>query len=196
MIRKKSTKFKNFPNFFSSNCSHGEVESSLKAPLTFFRQPPESFLWKKKPVLNETFPYKIPKIFCSSSEKDWKNNLSKNFCLKSFSLDSQISFLITQLKFFPTRFPKKFRLLSKKIGKRYVLKTIFLSKLFPWTRKMQFQPTRQKTDVRPKTSAQCLKMMKNFICFPKQFFLNNSFYRYGECSFERPAKLFPLNYCK
>ena len=34
-------KCKNFSNFFSSKCSNGEVESSLKAPLTFFRLPAE-----------------------------------------------------------------------------------------------------------------------------------------------------------
>ena len=37
--------------------------------------------------------------------------------------------------------------------------------------------------------------MKNFICFPKEFF-SKWFYRYEECSFDRPAKLFLLNYRK
>ena len=45
-----------------------------------------------------------------------------------------------------------------------------------------------------KTSAQCLKRIKNFLCFPKQFFFKKRFYRYGQCSFDRPAKLFLLNY--
>ena len=43
MIRKKVHKrCKNFSKNFSSNCSHGEVGSSLKVPLTFFGQPAET----------------------------------------------------------------------------------------------------------------------------------------------------------
>ena len=44
MIRKKiHRRCKNFSKKFSSNCSHGEVKSSLKAPLTFSGQPAENF---------------------------------------------------------------------------------------------------------------------------------------------------------
>ena len=53
----------------------------------------------------------------------------------------------------------------------------------------------KKIDKRPKTSAQCLKMIKKLHLFSKSFF-EQIFYRYGECSFERPAKLFPLKYRK
>ena len=127
------------------------------------------------------------------SEKDWKNNFWKKLS-QSFSLDLQISFLITPPKLFRQSSEKKIRFLFKKIGKMYVLKNIFFPKFFLWTRRMQFQQTRQKKDKRPKTSAQCLKMIKNFICFPKQFFFKTRFYRYVEWSFDRPAKLFLLNY--
>ena len=33
-------------------------------------------------------------------------------------------------------------------------------------------------------------MIKIFICFPKQFFFKKCFYRYGECSFDRPPKFY------
>ena len=113
---------------------------------------------------------------------------------QSFSLDLQISFLITPPNFFLTRFWKKHQFLSMKNGKVFVSEDIFLPKVFLWTRRMQFQQTLQKNRQGPKTSAQCLKMIKNFICFPKQFFFKKCFYRYGECSFDRLAKFFLLNY--
>ena len=44
MIRKKVHKScTNFSKIFSSKSSHGDVESSMKAPLIFFRQPAELF---------------------------------------------------------------------------------------------------------------------------------------------------------
>ena len=128
------------------------------------------------------------------SEKDWKNNLWKKNCPKSFSLDLQISFLITPPNLFRQSSEKKSVFCPKKVGKMYVLKNIFPPKIFLWTRRMQFQQIRQKKDKRPRTSAQCLKMTKNFICFPKQFIFKKRFYRYVESSFDRPAKLFLLNY--
>ena len=127
------------------------------------------------------------------SEKDWKNNLWKKLYQKFFL--GPANFIFDNLaELIPTKFRKKIRFLSKKIGKEYILKNIFFPKVFLWTRRMQFQQTRQKIDKRPKTSAQCLKMIKNFICFPKQFFFKKRFYRYVEWSFDRPAKLFLLNY--
>ena len=41
--KKDHKKCKSFSKLFSSNCSHGEVGRSLKAPLTFFGQPAETF---------------------------------------------------------------------------------------------------------------------------------------------------------
>ena len=41
--KKVNKRCKNFSKIFSSKCSYGEVESSLKAPLNFFRQPAEFF---------------------------------------------------------------------------------------------------------------------------------------------------------
>ena len=41
--KKVHKRFKKFSKIFSSESSHGEVESSLKAPLTFFGQPAEVF---------------------------------------------------------------------------------------------------------------------------------------------------------
>ena len=127
------------------------------------------------------------------SEKDWKNNLWKKNCPKSFPLDLQISFLITPPNFFRQDSEKKSVFCPKKIGKIYVLKNIFFPKFFLWTRRMQFQQTRQKIDMRPKTSAQCLKIKISFV-FQNSFFSKKVFSRYGECSFDRPAKFFLLNY--
>ena len=92
-----------------------------------------------------------------------------------------------------TSFRKKPFIVQKQ-WKSVCFENYFFPKVFLWKRRMQFQQTRQKNRQGPKTSAQCLKMIENFICFPKQFFFKKCFYRYGECSFDRPAKFFLLNY--
>ena len=125
-------------------------------------------------------------------EEDWKNNLLKKICPKSFSSDLQISILINPPKFYGQVFEKN-RLLSKNNGKVYVLKTISALKCSYGNVECSFNKPAKKIDKRPKTSAQCLKMIINFICFPKQFFFEKCFYSYGECSFDRPAKFFLLN---
>ena len=156
----------------------------------------ESFLWKRESSFDkdaEIFIRKPRETFGQCPKKIGRITFQKKLS-QSFSLDLQISFLITPPSFFLTRFWKKIQFLSKNNGKIFVSGDIFFPKVFLWTRRMQFQQTRQKTRQGPKISAQCLKMIKNFICFPKQFFFKKCFDRYGESSFDRPAKLFLLNY--
>ena len=156
----------------------------------------ESFLWKRESSFDkdaEIFIRKPREIFGQCPKKIGRITFQKKFS-QSFSLELQISFLITPPSFSLTRFWKKIQFLSKNNGKVFVSEDIFFPKVFLWTRRMQFQQTRQKTRQGPKISAQCLKMIKNFICFPKQFFFKKCFDRYGESSFDTPAKLFLLNY--
>ena len=64
----------------------------------------------------------------------------------------------------------KILLLSKKNGKVYVLEIISSLKCSYGHVECSFNKPAKKVDMMPKTSAQCLKMIKNFLCFPKQFF--------------------------
>ena len=172
MIRIKVYKrCKNFSKRFSSKCSHGEVENSLDAQLTFFGQPAESF------------PLDIRKKQFVS--------FAKNFHPKVFvEIENQVmttpSFLFQELVKEVARCPK----LKKKIEIN-----LFFVEMLPWTRKMQFQHLRRKN--RQKTGkfpANCLKMVMKFICFLKQVsFLSRNFPIYEEYCFDRPAKLFLLN---
>ena len=64
----------------------------------------------------------------------------------------------------------KILLLSKNNGKVYILKIISSLKCSYGHVECSFNKPAKKVDMMPKTSAQCLKMIKNFLCFPKQFF--------------------------
>ena len=89
----------------------------------------------------------------------------------------------------------KIHLLSKKMEKCMFGKPLFFFKLFLWTRRMELQQTGQEKR-RGQKLLLCLKMIKNFICFQNSFFFKKGFYRYGECNFDRPAKLLLLKYQK
>ena len=54
----------------------------------------------------------------------------------------------------------------------------------------------EKFDKKPKTSCSLSKNEEKFHLFSKTVFSSKWFYRYEECSFDRPAKLFLLNYRK
>ena len=108
------------------------------------------------------------------SEKDWKNKFSKKKVAKFFFGPANFIF-DNPAELFPDKVLKKNQFLSMKNGKVFVSEDIFLPKVFLWTRRMQFQQTLQKNRQGPKTSAQCLKKIKNFICFPKQFFFQKVF---------------------
>ena len=119
--KKFHKKCKNFSKLFSSKCSYGEVESSLKAPLTFFRQPAE------------LFPLDIQKITnCMSS---------KRFSSESFYWNWESSF-DTSVTFF-SGIAQKFCSVSKK--EKNLETKPFLVKMLPWTRRMQLQHSRRKT---------------------------------------------------
>ena len=75
-------------------------------------------------------------------------------------------------------------------------KTFLFSKVFLWTRRMQFQQTRQKSRHEAKNFCSVSENDKNIHLFSKTVFFRKRFYRYGECSFDRWAKLFLLNYRK
>ena len=161
--KKVNKRFKFFRKKFSSKCSHGEVESNLKAPLTFFRQPaeffpldiqkktnsnfskrfsPEIFLWNWESSFDEDAeisPTK-PGDFRSMSKEDWKKNLIKSFkknVPKIFPWTFKFRCWQPRRKF-SDKVPNKIRLLSKNNGKVYALKNSFCSKVLLCTRRMQF----------------------------------------------------------
>ena len=113
------------------------------------------------------FPYKIPGHFRSRSEKILNNNF-KEKTPKKFSWTCSFRFS-QSLWNFSDKVSKKNCLLSKYIGKMYFLKTFFSLKCSNGHVKCSFNKSAKKLDKRPKISAQCLKMIKNFICFPKDF---------------------------
>ena len=90
----------------------------------------------------------------------------------------------------------KILLLSKNNGKVYILKIISSLKCSNGHVECSFNKPAKKVDMMPKTSAQCLKMIKIFLVFENSFFFKKRFDRHGECSFERPAKLLLLKYQK
>ena len=97
-------------------------------------------------------------------------------------------------EFFPTSSWKKSVLFPKIMEKCMFWKMFFSRKCSYGRVECSFNKPAKKTDMRPKTSAECLEMIKNFICFPKRFFFKNSFFKYGESSFDSPAKISLLNY--
>ena len=116
MIRKKVHKrCKSFSKRISPNCSHGEVESSLKAPLTFFGQPAEIFLLEIQEKNNLRFCKRLaPESLHWNWESSFDNSAtfySENWSKKSLSVQKW----------------------KKKLEK----KQFFVKMLF-WTRKMQF----------------------------------------------------------
>ena len=114
------------------------------------------------------FPYKIPGHFRSRSAKNLNNNF-KEKCPKKF-FGPAVFVFDKAFEFFPKRFRKKIVCCPKKLEKCIFWKTYFSLKCSNGHVKCSFNKRAKKIDKRPKTSAQCLKMIKNFLCFPKQFF--------------------------
>ena len=111
---------KNFSKKFSSKSPHGYVESSMKAPLTFFGQPAESF------------PLDI--------QKKQFVSFAKNFHPKvSFKTENPV---LTTSWLFLQELVKKFAV--SKMKKKLEV-NLFFVKMLPWTRRMQFQHPRRKT---------------------------------------------------
>ena len=105
---------KNFSKLFSSESSHGDVESSMKARRTFFGEPAESF-----PLDIQT------KTICKFCKKLSPESFHWNW---EFSFDNSATFL--------ARIGQK-NSLCPKMKKKLELKLFFVKMLF-WTRKMQF----------------------------------------------------------
>ena len=62
--------------------------------------------------------------------------------------------------------------------------------MLPWTRKMQYNIPVEKIDQKPKTSCSLSKNDENFHLFAKRVFSSKWFYRYNECNFDSPTKVF------
>ena len=144
MIRKKVHKrCKNFSKTFSSICSHGEAESRWEGLLTFFGHPAENF-----PLdIQKKTTFRFSKTFSPESfHWNWES-----------SFDNSATFLRELVKKI-AQCPKMNKLWNK---------TVFLE-ILPWTRRMQL-PSKNSTRSR-KLPAHCLKMIRKFFYFPKQFF--------------------------
>ena len=118
------------------------------------------------------FPYKIPGHFRSRSEKNLNNNF-KEKCPKKF-FGPAVFVFDKAFEIFPKRFRKKIVCCPKKLEKCIFWKTFFSLKCSYGHVKCRFNKPAKKIDKRPKTSAQCLKMLKKFICFTKQFFFSKN----------------------
>ena len=119
--------------------------------------------------------------------------MQKNFHTK-VSIETENPVLTTPLLFF-ARIGQKNRSVSKN-EKKLEIKLFFVKMLF-WTRRMQLQHPRRKTWKEAENFLlNVWKWWKISIVFQNSFFFSKWFRRYGECSFERPAKFFPLNYRK
>ena len=111
----------NYSKVFSSKSSHGEVESSLKAPLCFLDSRPKIFhsIFKK---------IKICKFCKKLSPESFQWNWESSF-------DNSATFF--------ARIGQKNCSVSK-IEKKLQIKLFFVEMFF-WTRRMQFQPPCRKT---------------------------------------------------
>ena len=97
-------------------------------------------------------------------------------------------------EFFPTRFRKKSVCCPKILEKCMFWKKFFFPKVFLWTRRIQFQQTRRKNRQEAENFCSVSENDKKIHLLSKNFFFKKCFYRYGECSFDRPAKFILLNY--
>ena len=106
---------------FSSKCSYGEVESSLKAPPIFFRQPAD--------------------FSRSIFKKEWFVSFLKDFH-PEVSFETENPNLTTPLLFLRELVKKLAQ--CPKMKKNLEIKLFFV-KMLPWTPRMQFQHPRRKT---------------------------------------------------
>ena len=116
MILKKVHKScKNFSKMFSSKSSHGDVESSMKAPLIFFGNQPN--------------------FFRSIFKNYWFVSFLKEFHPKN-SIETENPVLTTPLLFLPELVKKIAQ--CPKMKKKLEIKLFFVKMLF-WTRRKQLQ---------------------------------------------------------
>ena len=131
---------------------------------------PESFLWKWESSFDkgaEIFLTKSRDTFVQGPKKFWIITLKKK--LPKNSLGPAVFVFHKAFEIFLTRFRKKIVCCPNILEKCIFWKTFFSLKCSNGHVKCSFNKSAKKLDKRPKTSAQCLKMIKNFICFPKDF---------------------------
>ena len=99
---------------------------------------------------------------------------------------------MTTRRLFLRELVKKISVCPKK--KKKLEKKLFFVKNLLWTRRLQFQHPRRKTRHEAENFLlNVWKWWKVSFVFQKSFF-SKCFNRYDECSFDRQAKLFLLNY--
>ena len=161
---------KNFSKKIYSQSSQGEVQSSLKDPLTCFGQP------------TKNFPLDV--------QKKQFVSFAKNSHLKvSFKTENPV---LTTKRLFLRELVKKISVCPKKKKKLEI--KLFFVKILLWTRILQFQHPRRKTRHEAENFLlNVWKWWKVSFVFQKSIF-PKCFSRYDECSFDRQAKLFLINY--
>ena len=166
--KKVHKKCKNFSKVFFSKCSYGEVESSLKAPLIFLHSRPKFFrsLFKKKFL-----------------------GFARDFHPK-VSLETENPILAPPPIFFRESVKKSVVSKNEKIWKQNCSP---LKSHFGHVKCSSKIPV-EKLAEKPKTSCSLSKIDESFHLFSKTVFSSKWVNRYKECSFDRPAKLFLLNY--
>ena len=113
-LKKSPQKMQKLSKKVSSKCSQGEVESSLKAPLTFFGQPDEIFAPEIQEKTNCRF---CKRLAPESIHWNWES-----------SFDNSVTFF--------ARIGQKNCSVSK--NEKKIEKKLFFVKMLPWTRRMQF----------------------------------------------------------
>ena len=114
-------------------------------------------------------------------------------CTRNSPLKLRIQFW--QLRYFFARIGQKNRSVSKIENKNQKKNCSLLKCCFGHVKCSSNIPV-EKIDKKPKLSCSLSKIDENFHLFSKTVFSSKWFYRYDECSFDRPAKLFLLNYRK
>ena len=163
LIRKSPQKMQKLFKFFFFKLFQWRSRRQLESPADFYRQlaehflldfptkvtnsifcrekffPPESFSWKWESSFDkgaEIFLTKPRDTFVQGPKKIRRKTLKKNVP-KIFFWTCKFLFLTTPPKFFRQGVEKN-PFVVQKNGKVYVLKNIFLSKVFLWTRRMPF----------------------------------------------------------
>ena len=129
-------------DFYRQLAEHFLLDFTTKVTNSIFCRekifPPESFSWKWESSFDkgaEVFLTKLRDTFVQGPKKFRRITLKKNVS-RIFFWTCNFLFLTTPLKCFRQGVDKN-PFVVPKIGKVYVLKNIFFSKVFLWTRRMQ-----------------------------------------------------------
>ena len=154
----------------------------------------ESFLWKWESSFEnhaKIFLAQPQDIFAQCLKKK-KNNQLKKLSQKFFFGPANFIFG-NPTEIFPTRFRKNSFCCPKIKEKSMIWKTFFSLKCFYGHVECSCKKPAKKE---AENVCSVSKRTKNFNCFREQFFFKKHFHWYEECSFDRPTKLFLLNYRK